>query len=29
MIAERFSSHAETKWQTKLKQQYSNSITEF
>ena len=29
MIAERTSSHAETKWWTKMKQQYSNSITEF
>ena len=29
MIAERISSHAETKWRTKMKQQHSNSITEF
>ena len=29
VIAERISSHAETKWQTNMKQQYSNSITEF
>ena len=29
MIAERISYNAETKWLTKMKQQYSNSITKF
>ena len=29
MVAERILSHAETKWRTKMKQKYSNIITEF